>query len=959
MADPCTLLASLIQDVKDGKSEAVLETLGALIGSDEKRAALWWSLRARHRLELGQAQEALEDTQEALWLEPRSPEVLTLRCRALAAARCAGVRTVAANEAMEAAKLAKSANLNESQLLEVDAVIREEEERAAKVSEMGSAAMLAWKEGRNQEAAELFNKLQALDLDSPTWPSALARIHMAQKRPEEAIKVSADSLGRVTKGQADLHLLRALAHHALGKDEEARDDYRHAKKLGGLSEEAQRDFEDLKVMLGFGYPPKAEPPKAPAEASAASQQPQPQQRKKKEADEDEATSSVPSDGAMALLMRARHEEDDGQLRTARVLCGQALKLCKNLPQAVLCIGRIELSNGEYENVLNLLSKVHPSVVKKGKGRIEALSLRAFAYERSKDWDAACDELEVLAPLVPKDNKLPTEEGWGPQPQKTEVLGRLARARWHAGKRKGATSLAEQIMESCPTELGACEVACAVLMERGDAAIALAVMVRCLVEHRATPNEVSELVCGVMRHCSVEELCHVISPTLNQGVSERSMAEVIGFIGLIMKERGDILEACRLYQRSVIMASDHGSLCLNLMHTYTLRRDDLRALAWGKRFLGQKPHLFGPLLAALDGKTVGDDAKIFTVKDFNAVNEFHDTLAIGLSLFKLLFLAQPRNFESKNEPNWMKRLRTMEIESHIVGPGVLSLLEDGWRRKSAMDPSMLTGARRHGEILQKLCKLLEKCCEGHELHLTSVRNENAYFRCIRDLLAKDREAPIPKAPSSFKPMFVVGDSHILTLAWQFLEFDEERFILIPLLVTGAKLWHLREESKFYTMFSFWDKLTILPIESPVIFLLGEIDCREGILHSVQKGKHDTFDDALRMIVNVYLDILVQVRKKLPSNRLFVHPVPTVLPETRFLTMAMNVLLETDWSQLSMEKVKVKLLRIQSIFEEEVPDTTDALTLSKLQLLPELRLDGIHLSTVYVKSHLAPAVQQAWG
>lgn len=41
---------------------------------------------------------------------------------------------------------------------------------------------------------------------------------------------------------------------------------------------------------------------------------------------------------------------------------------------------------------------------------------------------------------------------------------------------------------------------------------------------------------------------------------------------------------------------------DLRHTYTLRRDDLRALAWGKRFLGQKPHLFGPLLAALDGKT---------------------------------------------------------------------------------------------------------------------------------------------------------------------------------------------------------------------------------------------------------------------------------------------------------------------------------------------------------------------
>eukprot|EP00435_Cladocopium_sp_Y103_P049835 s1553_g15.t1 len=530
-----------LPDVAGGRSEAVLETLGALIESDEKRA-VWWALRARHRLELGLAQEALEDTQEALWLEPRSPRrllkmqkrkqeiglpelpnpkacsfndihlVLTLRCRALAAVRRAAGGSskdskVGATEALDAAKLAKQAKLNESQTLEVEAVVREEQERSAKISELQSAAKLAQKEGRNQEAKELFSKLQSLDVDSASWPTALARTW--------AVKLSTDSLGRFTTGHAELHLVRAMAHHAMGNDQEARDDYQHAKRLGGLCEESQNDFEELKLSCielyqlhrvafarGFGYPKaKVEAPMAPEAAKNVAPSPgQTQPSKKTQPEAEEAAPSAPRGETLGLLLRARHEEEDGQLKTAKVLCGQVLRLSPNLPQA-------ELHNVEYENVLKLFSKVHPSVVKKGPGRVEALSLRAAAYERSKDWDAACDELEALVPLLPA-AKLSPEEGWGPQPEKTVVLGRLARARWHAGRRKAATSLAEQLMEtcqdlsgnasecwapedSCPTELGACEVACAVLMERGDAAVALAVMVRCLVEHRATSAMASE------------------------------------------------------------------------------------------------------------------------------------------------------------------------------------------------------------------------------------------------------------------------------------------------------------------------------------------------------------------------------------------------------------------------------------------------------------------------------------
>lgn len=64
-----------LQNPKPGFSQPKSAAAQALIESDEKRA-VWWALRARHRLELGLAQEALEDTQEALWLEPRSPRRL-------------------------------------------------------------------------------------------------------------------------------------------------------------------------------------------------------------------------------------------------------------------------------------------------------------------------------------------------------------------------------------------------------------------------------------------------------------------------------------------------------------------------------------------------------------------------------------------------------------------------------------------------------------------------------------------------------------------------------------------------------------------------------------------------------------------------------------------------------------------------------------------------------------------
>jgi len=47
-----------------------------------------------------------------------------------------------------------------------------------------------------------------------------------------------------------------------------------------------------------------------------------------------------------------------------------------------------------------------------------------------------------------------------------------------------------------------------------------------------------------------------------------------------------------------------------------------------------------------------------------------------------------------------------------------------------------------------------------------------------------------------PLYLAGDSHCLTAAWRTVTLRGEKRQLVPLLSTGLKAWHLREESVFY-------------------------------------------------------------------------------------------------------------------------------------------------------------------
>lgn len=148
-----------------------------------------------------------------------------------------------------------------------------------------------------------------------------------------------------------------------------------------------------------------------------------------------------------------------------------------------------------------------------------------------------------------------------------------------------------------------------------------------------------------------------------------------------------------------------------------------------------------------------------------------------------------------------------------------------------------------------------------LHKTSIRNENAYFICVEQLLALPAAVPGPDAapittstPTSHQLWVfgawrgrqpvrpfpththapLAGDSHCLPPAWRVVDVQGARVLLRPVLATGVKVWHLRESSTFYPKLDFLQGARTLPQGAAALFLFGEIDCREGIVRAVERG-----------------------------------------------------------------------------------------------------------------------------
>ena len=147
-----------------------------------------------------------------------------------------------------------------------------------------------------------------------------------------------------------------------------------------------------------------------------------------------------------------------------------------------------------------------------------------------------------------------------------------------------------------------------------------------------------------------------------------------------------------------------------------------------------------------------------------------------------------------------------------------------------------------------------------LQRSTIHIEHAYYCYIAQLLPTYQLPPTPRPPHPpphlpnlpdlphlphlphLPPIFLVGDSHALAASWRTVQWRGGARLLQPVTVTGLKAWHLRPASDFYTSTSFDAAVRLLPRGASLIALLGQIDCREGLLPAVERARYEGLAEA---------------------------------------------------------------------------------------------------------------------
>lgn len=371
-----------------------------------------------------------------------------------------------------------------------------------------------------------------------------------------------------------------------------------------------------------------------------------------------------------------------------------------------------------------------------------------------------------------------------------------------------------------------------------------------------------------------------------------------FMADILRESGAIEEALELVSRARQLSSHDPSICLYVVHTYEILNEHNKAFLEARTFLERNHSL-----------KIGD---VSCLQFVPFLQEVTADIYLNNAPVKV-----PPNFENQDVG------KVLESQFHLLG--LFFTLVKIFFVKGALN------------LVEALLPILDNLHKNRELHLTLLRNEAAFYSCISHAM----QVPFSPLPSNPEFVYFASDSHCISPAWRIIDYCNKPYVIHPLLATGVKIWHIRKEGCFYPKFTLLNALKAVPNGSTVIFNIGEIDCREGLLRAVNNCKYDTMEEAIESAVDIYITFLKEQQKE-RGFVTFVHPVLPVLDETRNVVVKFNAKLKAGVENCAglhwLEFMDVLLVNGGSEFHREY------------------KLDGTHVHPKYV-SLLAKALKES--
>jgi hypothetical protein len=365
------------------------------------------------------------------------------------------------------------------------------------------------------------------------------------------------------------------------------------------------------------------------------------------------------------------------------------------------------------------------------------------------------------------------------------------------------------------------------------------------------KRIKKQVAEIFKHpnCSVELfLADVINESLIPPVQ---LAPILSWIALSIKEHSAILQAIGLLEKASKYIPDNYIYILNLLHLYLIEYDYSKSMKCANNYF--KTYLKEFIFDETTGQLLTED--ISSLRKLKS--DELDLLALTYSVLKVLYVGGKIKYMNE----WINRI-------------------EHWKSISTDLPK--------------------------DLHLTLIRNENSYYNYMKEMAKVYNNTGVFEnfeKIMSHRPLYVVGDSHSMSTAYQVIELNGERRVMIPYLVTGVKIWHLRGDSDFYPTYNFEKAIKCLSKMKNldyVLLMVGEIDTRESFYKCVEKGIYKNIEEAISTVITIYIKKLKEIYKTLNCS-LFVSPVLPTLDITRVAVLKYNYQLEKVMSTLDDSRI----------------------------------------------------------